>query len=61
MIKCKEFVDIAAHELRTPIQPILGLSEVVRSKLKVEDKELVQLLDVIKRNAEAPKTYRRYT
>ena len=54
-------MDIAAHELRTPIQPILGLSEVVRSKLKVEDKELIQLLDVIKRNAEAPKTYRRYT
>jgi two-component system sensor histidine kinase VicK len=48
----KEFVDIAAHELRTPIQPILGLSEVVRSKLKVEDKELIQLLDVIKRNAQ---------
>jgi two-component system, OmpR family, sensor histidine kinase VicK len=48
----KEFVDIAAHELRTPIQPILGLSEVVRSKLKVEDKELIQLLDIIKRNAQ---------
>lgn len=25
----KEFIDIAAHELRTPIQPILGLSEVL--------------------------------
>jgi len=24
----KEFVDIAAHELRTPIQPIIGLSEI---------------------------------
>jgi two-component system, OmpR family, sensor histidine kinase VicK len=23
----KEFLDIAAHELRTPIQPILGLTE----------------------------------
>ena len=47
----KEFIDIAAHELRTPIQPILGLSEVVRSKLKVEDKELIQFLDIINRNA----------
>jgi two-component system, OmpR family, sensor histidine kinase VicK len=47
----KEFIDIAAHELRTPIQPILGLSEVVRSKLKVEDKELIQFLDIIIRNA----------
>jgi hypothetical protein len=30
----KEFINIAAHELRTPIQPILGLSEVVSSKIK---------------------------
>jgi signal transduction histidine kinase len=26
----KEFINIAAHELRTPIQPILGLSTVIR-------------------------------
>jgi signal transduction histidine kinase len=26
----REFINIAAHELRTPIQPILGLSEVIR-------------------------------
>ncbi len=29
----KEFINIAAHELRTPIQPILGLSEVVRDRI----------------------------
>ena len=29
----KEFIDIAAHELRTPIQPILGLSEVLLSRI----------------------------
>jgi signal transduction histidine kinase len=46
-----EFINIAAHELRTPIQPILGLSELVRSKLKVEDRELIQFLDIITRNA----------
>jgi signal transduction histidine kinase len=28
----KEFVNIAAHELRTPVQPILGLSDVLLSK-----------------------------
>jgi signal transduction histidine kinase len=28
----KEIIDIAAHELCTPIQPILGLSEILRSK-----------------------------
>jgi two-component system, OmpR family, sensor histidine kinase VicK len=30
----KEFINIAAHELRTPIQPIIGLSEVVLSNTK---------------------------
>jgi two-component system sensor histidine kinase VicK len=29
----EEFINIAAHELRTPIQPILGLTEVMRSKV----------------------------
>ena len=28
----KEFINIAAHELRTPIQPILGLSQVLNLK-----------------------------
>jgi signal transduction histidine kinase len=45
----KEFIDIAAHELRTPIQPIIGLSEVVLSKTK--DAEQAKLLEVINRNA----------
>ena len=43
-----EFVNIAAHELRTPIQPILGLSEIIRPKVNSEDREYV---DVIIRNA----------
>ena len=45
----KEFINIASHELRTPIQPILGLSEVLYSKIK--DIEQRQLLDTITRNA----------
>jgi signal transduction histidine kinase len=45
----KEFINIAAHELRTPIQPILGLSEVLRSK--EEDEEKRGLMDIISRNA----------
>jgi two-component system, OmpR family, sensor histidine kinase VicK len=45
----KEFIDIAAHELRTPIQPILSLTEVLRSKIK--DNEQEKLLAVIIRNA----------
>ena len=28
-----EFINIAAHEMRTPIQPILGLSEIMREKM----------------------------
>jgi signal transduction histidine kinase len=53
----KEFINIAAHELRTPIQPIIGLSEVLRSGKrgnveKVEGQmEQNELLDVIIRNA----------
>ncbi len=30
----KEFIDIAAHELRTPLQPILGLTEIVKNEIK---------------------------
>jgi signal transduction histidine kinase len=45
----KEFINIAAHELRTPIQPILGLSEVLQSK--INDSEQRVLVDIISRNA----------
>ncbi|HEY6882950.1 MAG TPA: HAMP domain-containing sensor histidine kinase, partial [Nitrososphaeraceae archaeon] len=45
----QEFINIAAHELRTPIQPILALSEIVCSRIR--DVELANLLDVISRNA----------
>lgn len=45
----REFVNVAAHELRTPVQPILGLSSVLLSKIK--DSEQHYLVDVIFRNA----------
>jgi two-component system sensor histidine kinase VicK len=45
----KEFIDVAAHELRTPIQPILGLTQIVRSK--VTEPQQQALLDVTMRNA----------
>ena len=46
----KEFINVAAHELRTPIQPILGLSEsLVSSKGEIEDYH--DILRVISRNA----------
>src|ERR671913_152522 len=44
-----EFINIAAHELRTPIQPILGLTDIMYSKIK--DGNQLELLDIIIRNA----------
>jgi hypothetical protein len=43
-----EFINVAAHELRTPIQPILVLSKIVRPK--VGDKES-EYMNAIIRNA----------
>ncbi|HJU96294.1 MAG TPA: HAMP domain-containing sensor histidine kinase, partial [Nitrososphaera sp.] len=45
----KDFINIAAHELRTPIQPILGLTEALLSKSK--DETAKELLEVVVRNA----------
>ena len=48
----KEFINVAAHELRTPIQPILGLSEILRSRLSQgQEWQGRDLLDIIIRNA----------
>jgi signal transduction histidine kinase len=45
----QEFINVAAHELRTPIQPIIGLSDILLSKIK--DNESRQLVEAIFRNA----------
>jgi signal transduction histidine kinase len=55
-----EFINVAAHELRTPIQPIIGLSEVLRSKMRNNDNgdnsadsaENQEYIDVILRNGQ---------
>ena len=44
----KDFINIAAHELRTPIQPILGFTEHLKNK--ITDKEQIGFLDIIDRN-----------
>ena len=44
-----EFINLAAHELRTPIQPIVGLTEVVYSQ--IQNTEQRELLDTVVRNA----------
>jgi signal transduction histidine kinase len=45
-----EFINIAAHELRTPIQPILGLSDHLLHSKQTERKRQ-ELLEIIVRNA----------
>ncbi|MGA9845900.1 MAG: ATP-binding protein [Nitrososphaeraceae archaeon] len=62
----KDFINVAAHELRTPIVPILGLSEILRSRIlkdntpsvkKLDDdvkssaKRYLEMLDIVIRNA----------
>ncbi len=51
------FIQSAAHELRNPIQPILGISQIIKTKIthteerELNVKEVCSLLDVIIRNA----------
>jgi signal transduction histidine kinase/ActR/RegA family two-component response regulator len=51
------FIQSSAHELRNPIQPILGISQIIKTKIthieerKLNVEEICSLLDVIIRNA----------
>lgn len=45
----REFINTAAHELRTPIQPIIGLSDILYRQESEGEKS--KLLEVISRNA----------
>ena len=50
----KEFINVAAHELRTPVQPILGLAELLhnkKQKQKEEEEQDKEFLTIIIRNA----------
>ena len=46
-----EFINIAAHELRTPIMPILNGMEILEEKLGEERKKFKREIDIITRNA----------
>jgi two-component system, OmpR family, sensor histidine kinase VicK len=46
----REFINIAAHELRTPLQPILGLSEMLHSA-RNDPQQHRKLVEIIIRNA----------
>ncbi|MGN6629206.1 MAG: sensor histidine kinase [Candidatus Nitrosocosmicus sp.] len=45
----KDFIRLAAHELKNPIQPLLSLSDILQSKIK--DTEYCKMLNIINRNA----------
>jgi signal transduction histidine kinase len=45
----QEFINVAAHELRTPMQPIISLTEVLQSQIK--DVKQQDMLEVTIRNA----------
>ena len=47
----RQFINVAAHELRSPIQPILGLAEILRSRKERENEKQDELLSIIIRNA----------
>src|SRR5919202_2444674 len=52
----KEFINIAAHELRTPVHPILGLTQIIYSKIDkdvspYEKQKQKEMLEVVIRNA----------
>lgn len=47
----QEFINIAAHELRTPAQSILGYAELAKSDTKYTEKQIQSFIDVVYRNA----------
>jgi two-component system, OmpR family, sensor histidine kinase VicK len=49
----REFINIAAHELRTPIQPILGMAELIESALQEKKGASIkpEEIEMIARNA----------
>jgi signal transduction histidine kinase len=57
----REFLNIAAHELRTPVQPILGLSQVLLSENRGERDTLMSyfmsLIETLKGYSTLSKTY----
>jgi signal transduction histidine kinase len=46
----KEFINTAAHELRTPIQPIIGITHLIKNKTK-DNEQITEYCDIVIRNA----------
>ena len=50
----KEFINTAAHELRTPLQPIIGIATILNREIQGERHK--ELIDVLSRNVQRLKT-----
>jgi signal transduction histidine kinase len=46
-----EFINVAAHEMRTPIQPILGLAELLQQEVIHNTEQKKEFLNIIYRNS----------
>jgi two-component system, OmpR family, sensor histidine kinase VicK len=46
----REFIDVVAHELRTPVQPMIGLTEYVKDNL--DNKKQKELLEIVINSAQ---------
>ena len=46
----QDFIDIASHQLRNPILPIIGFSKTL--KTKITDSNMLEYIDIIIRNGE---------
>ena len=44
----KEFINTAAHELRTPIQPIIGITAILNNE--IQSKRHKEFLEILLRN-----------
>lgn len=49
----REFINVAAHELRTPVQPLLGVAELIKESMNGKDKGEItkEELNMLERNA----------
>ena len=48
--KMQQLINVAAHELKASIELILGLTQILRSRIK-DSQQQQQLLDIVVRNA----------
>ncbi|MGN6350984.1 MAG: ATP-binding protein [Candidatus Nitrosocosmicus sp.] len=48
----RDFIHIAAHELKNPLQPILGLSGMIMNSKSIDETEVYNIMKIVNRNAQ---------